>query len=57
MLYADSLGLAKVLAGLEALKVEPAELLKKCVAEKTNLAKYWKTHGDSVLAASRKSRL
>lgn len=57
MLYADQVGLAKVLAGLEALKIEPAQLLKQCVAEKTTLAKYWKAHGDEILAKSRKSKL
>jgi 3-hydroxyacyl-CoA dehydrogenase len=57
MLYADQVGLAKVLAGLEALKIQPAGLLRKCVAEKTTLAKYWKANGDAILGASRKSKL
>jgi len=42
MFYADQVGLDHVQAVLEGMGVEPAPLLKECVAQQTTLQRYWK---------------
>lgn len=41
MHWADAVGLEKIKAQLEEMKMSPSKLLEECVAQKTTLAKHW----------------
>jgi len=53
MYYADTLGLDKVLAGLNDLQIKPANLLKELVAKKMSLAQWGKANERKLHAPSK----